>query len=47
MCLPLLLNEVGGLMALCVHGSPIEAKITLNGEMSTNGVGIPSKFNLS
>jgi hypothetical protein len=31
---------------LCVLGSPMEAKTILNGEMSTNGVGIPSKFNL-
>jgi uncharacterized membrane protein (UPF0136 family) len=44
--LPLLLSEVGGLLALCVLGPLLEAKSILNGGMSTNGVGIPSKLNL-
>jgi hypothetical protein len=42
--LPLLLNKVWGLMALCVLGSPMEAKSMLYGMMSTNNVGISSKF---
>jgi hypothetical protein len=33
-------------MVLCVLGSPMEAKTILNGGMCTNGLGIPSKFNL-
>jgi hypothetical protein len=33
-------------MALCVLGSPMEAKSILNGGMSTNGVGISNKCNL-
>jgi hypothetical protein len=33
-------------MALYVLGSPMEAKSILNGGMSTNGDGIPSKFNI-
>jgi hypothetical protein len=44
--LRLLLSEVVGLMALCVLGSSLEAKSILNRGMSTNGEGIPSKFNL-
>jgi hypothetical protein len=31
-------------MALCVLGSPMEAKSILNGGVSTNGEGIPSKL---
>jgi hypothetical protein len=44
-CFPCLLNEVRGLMALCVFGSLMEVKTILNGGMSTNGLGIPCKFN--
>jgi hypothetical protein len=32
-------------MALCVLGSPMEAKTILSGGMSTNDVDILSKFN--
>jgi hypothetical protein len=45
--LPLLLNQVGGLLAHCVLGSLMETKSILNGGMSTNGEGIPCKFNFS
>jgi hypothetical protein len=34
-------------MDLLVLGSPMEAKSILNGVMSTNGEGIPSKLNFS
>jgi hypothetical protein len=43
--LPLLLSEVRGLMSLCVLGSPMEVTSILNGRISTNGEGIPSKLN--
>jgi hypothetical protein len=45
-CLPLLLCEVEDLLALSVLGSLLETKSILNGGMSTNGKGIPSKFNI-
>jgi hypothetical protein len=44
-CLPLPLCEVGGLLAFSVLCSLLETKPILNGGMSTNGEGIPSKFN--
>jgi hypothetical protein len=31
-------------MALCVLGSPMEAKFVLNRGLSTNGLGTPNKF---
>jgi hypothetical protein len=34
-------------MTLYVLGFPMETKTILNGGMSTNGEGIPSKFNVS
>jgi hypothetical protein len=37
--------EAEGLLALSVLGSLLETKSILNGGMSTNGEGIPSKFN--
>jgi hypothetical protein len=43
--LPLLLDEVGGLLAVGVLDSLMETKSILNGGMSTNGKGIHSKFN--
>jgi hypothetical protein len=43
--LPLLLDEVGGLLALGVLDSLMETKSILNGGMSTNGKGIHSKIN--
>jgi hypothetical protein len=45
MCFPLILSEVGGLLALYVLGSSMEAKSILNVGMSNNGEGIPSKLN--
>jgi hypothetical protein len=45
MCLPLLLCEVKDLLVVSFLGSLLEAKSILNGGMSTNGEGIPSKFN--
>jgi hypothetical protein len=44
-CHPLILCEVEDLLALSVLGSLLETKSILNGGMSTNGKGIPSKFN--
>jgi hypothetical protein len=43
--LPLVLSEVEGLLAFCVIGSLLKTKSITNGGMSTNGEGIPGKFN--
>jgi hypothetical protein len=42
-----LLSEARGRMALYVLGFAMETKTILNGGMSTNGEGIPSKFYFS
>jgi hypothetical protein len=44
-CLLLILCEVEDLLAFRVLGSLLETNSILNGGMSTNGKGIPSKFN--
>jgi hypothetical protein len=44
MCLPFLLDEIGGLLDFYVPGSLLETKSILNGGMSNNCLGIPGKF---